>query len=299
MYKKLFIFLILFPFTLLASGNGMTSSGMDDYLNDQGQVPWFVNQNKFGVCLEVDKGSVFKESVYLEMVKRSLLKWNNFILSNNIKNRHLSFELNLKCVGKEDLKIIIAVKNEMVKKVLDYEFDHTYAFSKLIKKPSRIHNGKGIIWINNPLDTKSIFGLNPLMVEVSILHEIGHVFGFGHLKNTVMDPKFVSSFFQDFSFEIAVSDGPLILNSDIYFRLRNELFPIDSNDNQERDLNLNRETMLVLEDNLNLPIENIKGQIPQKMYDLLLIESYANMIDQGHGLNIKLLKDFPLFLNAK
>jgi hypothetical protein len=108
------------------------------------------------------------------------------------------------CSRNEDLSFYFGVTNKIVKHFRPLYFN-PYAFTDIISNGSSSWS-RGIVWFSNPgeVDPKQglpVWGKKAIGSQqidnggflVTLIHEIGHVFGNGHVENTIMSARISNS----------------------------------------------------------------------------------------------------------
>lgn len=194
--------MVLFTGSVLAKGGSMDSGGGNivTYHNN----PWFINRDQVTYC-------VIKSDNYSLDMKRSLFEiryamddWEMTLaklkVSTNWKNHQKyrfikKFKYLESCDGKVDLRIMLGVVDEKVKKVLRASGNGYVAFVKRESFNNQTLQSTGYIWVAPDLGKYSYKGINQRAwyrgesTYYIIMHELGHVLGFQHVPfDPVMGP---------------------------------------------------------------------------------------------------------------
>lgn len=215
-FTILFAFLALTPFLTQAGGES-SAGGADDYR----VVPAFFRQwgayKPVITCIEVMEGFGIapapdqngNPTVNLQDLTREAFKrWADYIFAKNltiVPNSlfiQTQFELNSSCNGTENLKIYFGVINEEVQKYLP-QFSKPFGFAQFTRESnSSLGENKGFIWIAPPGFIDPSKGVPKWSYRTApalrglLLHEMGHVFGNGHVDGTAMTEK-ISEFLKE------------------------------------------------------------------------------------------------------
>lgn len=196
--------LLASPLALAKEGGDVSGGGADDYQI----LPAFFRSYNPGdtieACMEVAPDFGIEPSQIAVMIQNAFKQWSAYIPANKLNivpsSRKIvtSLSLHLGCAGSENLAFYMGIENELVGKYKS-QFSHPFGFAQLTQEGGIEYSGqlkaKGFIWIapNGSIDaTKSIpkWGLDTREALAGlILHEIGHVFGNGHVDGTVMTEK--------------------------------------------------------------------------------------------------------------
>ncbi|MBC7692196.1 MAG: hypothetical protein H7222_10535 [Methylotenera sp.] len=208
MKKNLNAALILFGLlnsvsTFAASGGESHAGGADDYRI----VPAFFRSERhekpIEACYVIAEGFGLDAAAIEPMIRDSFSQWANYIkvkkltivrYSNWIQTR---MNLHANCTGNENLRFLFGVQSEEIAHYSS-QFSKPFGFAQLTgagwdwddKQPA-----KGFIWIAPPNSVDAVAKIpkwdqstRPALQGL-ILHELGHVFGNGHVDGTVMTEK--------------------------------------------------------------------------------------------------------------
>ena len=193
--------LILASSLAAASGGGWNGGG--DRRAWAREVAWFLTRNDAAItyCLKYRSEAEFgvSGSEMRELVERSFGRWVDYIKSKHIKTalqNGADFARKLvaapECTGKEDLRIELDTTSaEIETEKKKYRDPVAFSAKGDLRKGSEQTGAwfeNSLIWISDlkPRATDKSKALLKKKLEVILTHEFGHVFGNGHVENTVM-----------------------------------------------------------------------------------------------------------------
>ena len=135
------------------------------------------------------------------MIQSSFQKWETYLREKKLTFGpetiliHTKTDLRPACKGDEDLKFYFGTEDEAVKNARA-KFSHPFGFSELTTPGDALQPewGRGFIWIagNNsvfPKENIPTWSSARDALAGLILHEVGHVFGNGHVDGITMTEK--------------------------------------------------------------------------------------------------------------
>lgn len=151
---------------------------------------WFQSSGTIKYCTEVDPEFGISHSMIEESLTRVFTKWHRYI-----KNKEVSQPLptSSKLMGDceaADIRFVLGKHSDEVSK---------YAIANGLSSPLGFAQleetnggwGKGFIWIkrrgNDPTESNFPNWHKVEFLDAILLHELGHVFGIGHVAKTIMD----------------------------------------------------------------------------------------------------------------
>jgi hypothetical protein len=220
----LLILLCLLPQALMAKGGGWISSGGESFLD--GKNPWFLHGTSIQVCLAVDSGMSLPASEIKPVLDRAIKYWQEefkketdhlyapsrrgFKLGENT----FVFNQELGCSGDEDLRFLFGSESLTERERLYLQTGlKNYVGVAVRTDYDRTHlRGKGFIYIASDKDLQNAKMSEDLiakpwshakLLEMALIHEIGHVFGIPHMGGSIMSEIFMDLllsryFYQDF-----------------------------------------------------------------------------------------------------
>jgi hypothetical protein len=181
------------PVMLASKWEHGVGNGVPDY---EEAIAWFTGKDAAKYCVEVAGDSGVDPVIAQETVEWAFMKWSEYITRKRINDRGwnflpiaTSYQRVDKCDDSIRLKIYFGVENDEVKKFLPYRKSSLgWAVLTDINFTTQLH--RGFVWIsphgsiapNDPYpDWK-----DPKNLRAIVLHELGHVFGNGHIPGTIM-----------------------------------------------------------------------------------------------------------------
>lgn len=201
--KLILAFSFIFLSAKLFAEGGVDGGGGDTHGIDYGTA-WYLSQTverPIKVCVQKDT-TIFSldEKIVTDEFSRAMKNWQVYTTRKQIfidrteetteRNLLLSPNLNFtflsKCQGEEDLTLYLGVLNDKIKNILK-ALDNPVAFSHRESYDAKLGWGKGFIWLKGSTDDYSFLWNKNLNLRGILLHELGHVLGNTHKKNTIMD----------------------------------------------------------------------------------------------------------------
>lgn len=197
---------------LAQAGGESSGGGADDYHI----VPAFFKSSEQGslvrACYQVAPNFGIDPLIVADMIRSSFKQWGDYLEQKRLSlvpgHTLIVTELDLSatCKGDENLTFYIGVENDLVRQYRG-QFSKPFGFAQLVTEADYTngYQAKGFVWIAPPNSIPATPDPNaaisaPQMVPVwssstqdalagLLLHEIGHVFGNGHVDGTVMTEK--------------------------------------------------------------------------------------------------------------
>lgn len=185
------------------SEGGFAGNGIDDIPFGE-QSAWFTGQRPIYYCvlnseqsgLRADEARTAAESAFATWKAyaeaKKLEKITNYWLPNGPFSVYRAFSSQLMefCSGSEDLRIYFGARSGEVNDAIKH-YRRPIGFAHRTHLDPRGEWSKGFIWIR-PIDEKTATQAQEpaaLIAQGILLHELGHVFGNGHVPGTIMDPE--------------------------------------------------------------------------------------------------------------
>lgn len=201
LYKFILLMLIC-PFTFAGTVDG-GGAGFG-FLNDFSRSAWFVNFNnpnyphleEISYCIEIkNESSKFSKSDIDIAFQNSVKRWKNYFVEKEFNKVKYFFGIQIqyitkfrreKCSDSTRLRILVSNTEDFTNEFeeLKVYFHDLLTFDAYAKK---IKDRKGVLWLSNNSFERSIYDWNLENLELIISHELGHIFGFKHISNTIMD----------------------------------------------------------------------------------------------------------------
>lgn len=173
--------------TLAIGGGGIDGSGGGSLRPEAGSA-WFLGEKK-AISYCVVSSETFGTNVpqLQTMIENVFRQWQSYMTDKNISGIASRLTRLSACSGAEDLKFYFGVDTSgIVQERLHY--DQPVALNIRTRYDLDRGWGKGLIWIAEPesiakghpdfKNERRLYGI--------LLHEVGHVFGNGHVEDTVM-----------------------------------------------------------------------------------------------------------------
>jgi hypothetical protein len=195
---------------VLASEGGTSSGGSDrgDFFSG---AAWFLGADRaIKTCIDVDSNYGVSEQELKQMIPEAFAIWQKYVSARGIEHRFMdrsrdgqliyellparqrfAFDISLRpsCDDSEDLKVFFGVADEAVKAV-KATYKNPMGMAVRTELGDTNGFGRGLIWIDKMLDPKDNAEgqeASRLKIFATLLHEIGHVLGNGHVKGTIME----------------------------------------------------------------------------------------------------------------
>jgi len=190
-------------------GENDTGNPMDRKLPGLNSA-WFtadvgdLNARPIRYCLQIQEGFGYSESVLLDKIEWAFETWNQYLRERDTFQRvdprfdrvlSLRRKILSECDGTQDLTFYLGVNDPVVEKYKT-QFHAPTAFTQRLDQDYFSGWGKGFVWLSVPhvsQDPQCVpiphwTGVTgELNLRGTLLHEIGHVYGTGHISGTIMD----------------------------------------------------------------------------------------------------------------
>lgn len=206
--------MLLIYFWMAAVWAGPKFGGVDignggDNLPPYHDTAWFLGENRLiHACIQRDHGFALSEAEAARAIQASFAQWISYIKSKGVYNRGFEFEaeegdpttavlrfaenleLRSRCQGDEDLIFYLGTSNAKIRRAAKGYVDPS---SFVLREKLDLKQGwsQGLIWVRN----EGLGGWDwrtPKLFETVMLHEFGHLFGVGHVPDTVMSEVFLA-----------------------------------------------------------------------------------------------------------
>jgi hypothetical protein len=209
--RGLFVALLLatFPLRQAFAGGESSAGGADDYRIVPAFFLGFSWSPKVRICFEATPEFLTANGSdgLSELIVETFNEWSRYIplkrldLGPSKRSIRSEMELLLRCDGKQNLAVYFGVENDEVREHKG-QFSHPVGFAQLTQDGGSFDDAskpaQGFIWIAPSGSVEQANGVpvyprwdrtNRGMLRGLLLHEMGHVFGNGHVDGTVMTPK--------------------------------------------------------------------------------------------------------------
>lgn len=208
MSTKLLIVALL-EFGLAAGGAvafaGNSSGGGAEFITTE-RNPWFIGNAPVRYCVERSTTTFSPNDAAIDAALQSALaNWAQTIsamrpapttfdiFAGSAKNLTTSFIREV-CNESTELHFFFGVSNQLIRESLQHLAHYTLSFAKQTEFDPLLGRAKGIIWLSGDIGPEAFqgphrpgefWGFGASLYNV-LLHEIGHVYGFGHSSNGIM-----------------------------------------------------------------------------------------------------------------
>lgn len=216
-------FLTLLSVTPKSYGAEGTERGGADYYSfyEQYSKAWFLGNEPIRYCYETGKDFGVSDEGLRAALDKTFQRWERYIREKlpPVSDPRLNYPMEHKlvvCDGNEDLKLFFGKSNSETDEAKK-RYKNPIAFPKQTKVGYEKPGGrsKGFIWLaprfSIDLDSVTKFPdwADGHSLETTLLHEVGHVEGMGHIPGTVMDAEIA----YHLAFNRTGTDGLTHLNS--------------------------------------------------------------------------------------
>lgn len=226
---SLLVFLLTSSFVVHAKSGGWISSGGENFLD--GKNPWFLHGTTISACLNIDEAGMELPSNEIKAsLDRALAYWQaefkketdhlyapgrrGFKLGENT----FSFPADLRCTGDESLRFIIGsgALSESEKQYLQISRKNYVGVAvRTNYDPTQLH-ATGFIYIASDRDLREgklsediIINpwTHPKLLELALIHELGHVYGIPHMGNSIMSEIFMDLLLSRYYYKDFIKNG--------------------------------------------------------------------------------------------
>ncbi len=193
--KKLALLASLLMTLMAASAFAQRVSGGGDIVPRSHESSWFLGKGKtITVCLVKNKTFPFSNQELVNDIQKAFLTWERYFslvkspssaLEQDFVQPVFNISVAKVCSGKEDLIFYFDVTTPEVSKARN-DFFNPIAFAHRNHFESKTGWSKGFIWVAPSVDNATPWTKADNLVHAALLHEIGHVYGFSHVKGTIM-----------------------------------------------------------------------------------------------------------------
>jgi hypothetical protein len=182
-----------------ARGGESGAGGADDYRIVPAFFLSYATETPVNACLQVAPGFGVEQATLHAYVARAYQEWSDYLVAKRLDlggSPHILTRLVLRdtCDGSENLTFYFGVENDETARYKS-QFANPFGYAQLTQPGNSFElplKAKGFVWIAPPGSVNdqthvptwnsrtagALYGL--------VLHEVGHVFGNGHLDGTVM-----------------------------------------------------------------------------------------------------------------
>lgn len=182
---------------LKPSGQSPTTPGTDfgsgsEKFEKNAHTHWFASfQKPVSYCLTIGDNSSFNAEAVHSLIQKAFQKWEDYIAKKGLPKSVFSISLkqNSICEQNTNIQFLWGASTKEVEKLkTDYESPLGFAHFQR-------NEGTGVVWINEPeivslKSNQTAAATTQSKVEdrlfAILLHEVGHIYGNGHIPNTIM-----------------------------------------------------------------------------------------------------------------
>ena len=208
------IFEFLAALGIIFSPSGLDARGGVDIGNGGDRLPahydtgWFIGSERtIEICIDSADNFPISKELIANSISQSFAKWIDYIEEKGVYQKSFIYEseedtetasalkfaskikIALLCRGTEDLTFYFGRTNTEIERNLR-RYTDPISFVARQSYNLRTGWGKGFVWIN-----ATGFGGQPWLsteqLDPILLHEIGHIFGVGHIPETIMSEQIV------------------------------------------------------------------------------------------------------------
>jgi len=190
-------------YTSLAFGGGEVSGGADSYVISPAYFRSGDTTRRISLCYEIASNFGVPENEIESALRWAFEQWDSYIEEKDVHYAVWTGSPGIigklgsvkpQCQGTEDLRVYFGVNNGDVAKFRP-RFVNPYAFSAITETEQDKKWHKGLLWIAAPGAVDPARGLPKWdktgtlkfgALKYVLLHEVGHIFGNGHVDHTVM-----------------------------------------------------------------------------------------------------------------
>ncbi|MBN8536902.1 MAG: hypothetical protein J0M15_07595 [Deltaproteobacteria bacterium] len=197
MSKIIFLLFLTFGFFQISKADGPGLTGGGDVVPTENGSAWFLGTNKrINTCIVRANNFSVHQDVIISDIRKAFSKWEqyyNLTIASVDYNRTESstptfnFTVSELCSGKEDLVFYFNVSTPETEKAKK-SFFNPIAFSRRTDFNKKSGWSKGFVWFSNSISPYTSWLKKQNLLHAAILHELGHIYGNDHVKETIMTP---------------------------------------------------------------------------------------------------------------
>lgn len=184
--------------TGLAQKGTVGGGGLDIKDKYEGTT-WFVGKSKVvRTCFRKDPFFKISDEDLNKVIQNSVSTWKEYYLQVRRdaydkeyplgeQTPSFNFTISNACSGDEDLTLHLGTTSREIE-IEKLRYNDPVSIANRTKYNKSIGWSKGYIWITRDIINSPMFSAR--LIKSILIHELGHVFGCGHIKDTIMDEDF-------------------------------------------------------------------------------------------------------------
>lgn len=182
---------------------GIDGSGGGELRAEAGSA-WFPQKEKaIKYCFITDKDFGIETSKVRNFFEQAFAQWTSYSKEKNVDNFASKLVFLNSCDDSQDLTIYLGKETELISEEKTH-YNYPIALSVRTEYSLDEKWGKGLIWLAKPYSIDPAIKLpdyfNDKRLYGILLHEIGHIFGNGHITSTIMESNIYQSMRGDILF---------------------------------------------------------------------------------------------------
>jgi len=187
------LYLYSFAYAGHERGNGLDFNVLSEH------TVWFSGTEAVPYCIEIENDLEISEGFVREQFINALRTWQNYA-SERVANPHIQINFNLVellsgCDGSENLRIVFGSAPAELQLTFDpLRLEGMVAVAYPLPATFGHRNRTGVLWVNSQFEEMWQY---PFRMHGLFLHELGHIYGNGHVAGTVMSELFLVQLFEE------------------------------------------------------------------------------------------------------